>query len=52
MGMNVADKPFGFTTGSNNLSLEGLSNLPPSIYTLTISKDGEVCLAKQVVKTE
>lgn len=50
MGMNVANKSFEFTTGSNNLTLEGLGSLPPSIYSLSIRRDGEVCLTKQVVK--
>ena len=52
MGTRVFGQDYEHEAGINDVTISGLGNLPPSIYTLTIRKDGEVCLSKQVIKIE
>ena len=52
MGQKIHVSQFEFSPENNTLQLQGFADLMPSVYTLTIRKDGEVCVARQVAKID
>jgi len=51
MGNEVYGQDYQLDAGHVDLKIENLLNLPPTLYTLTITKDGELCKEQKLIKT-
>jgi len=52
MGTQVLEQDYELEPGFADFTISGLGNLPPSIYFLTITKNGELCKEKKLVKMD
>ncbi len=52
IGTQVFRQDYEHWAGNADFTINGLGHLPPSIYFLTITKDGELCKEKKLVKME